>query len=502
MFEQILKKVPMPQSFRRALTQPSGELTRWQKAIRYSAELGRHCAGELRHDKAGQMAAALTYHTLFSLLPTLVLILVSLKAFVSEADREQFKDQAVQFVVDALQGETDQPTNEAGQAIALEQGAAPAEDGATEEEIALAEARRSEFLTVRSKLDETFQTVLNQLEKINFASIGVVGVLVFLYGATGLLGTIEKSFNTIFGVAYGRSIYVRFPLYFTTLVLGPIVLLAGQYLQNQFIGLLDASGAWTDWMVGPAVVLAPLVTMWIVLYLIYVLMPNTNVAKKGALIGSLVASIGLVLVREAFRLYVGHAAITSLYGALALLPLFLLFVWLTWLIVLFGLELTYTLGAMKGRRFKRQRHEEAEQIIDPAWMVPLASHIAEAFTRGTSCTVEDIRGTLSLPPRALRRMLTALEQANIIHTVGARDDQVRFSLARPADRVQVAEVLDAAESIFPQIHSPQGLHGAWSVVNQIRDAELNIAKQKSLADLVTDQQTEPASEPNGSPSNN
>lgn len=482
MFEKTLDKLPVPSWLRRALTSPAGELGRGQRALKYSIELGRHCAGELRHDKAGQMAAALTYHTLFSILPTLVLILVSLKAFVSDQDREHFKEQAINWVVNTLQSQDELPKNEAGEPIAPP--VQPAPQAADKEAIAASVEKRSEFQTVRGKLDETFSSVINSLEQINFASIGVVGVLVFLYGATGLLGTIEKSFNAVFGVAYGRSLYVRFPLYFTTLVLGPLVLLAGQYLQTQVIHLLSTSGSWTAWAAGPAVVLAPLVTMWIVLYLMYLLMPNTSVSKHGAAIGSFVASIGLLAVREGFRWYVGHAAISSLYGALALLPLFLMFVWLVWLIVLFGLELTYTLGAMKGRKFKRQSAQEQEQIIDPTWMVPLASQIAEAFARGNSCTADELQKATNLPGRALRRMLTALESSNIIHTVGARDDSVRFSLARPADRVRLADVIDSAHTIFPEINRPQGPHAAWNVVSQLREAELTLAREKTLADLV------------------
>ncbi|QNN24228.1 YihY family inner membrane protein [Planctomycetales bacterium ZRK34] len=484
MFDKTLNKLPIPTWLRRALTSPAGELGRGQRALKYSVELGRHCAGELRHDKAGQMAAALTYHTLFSMLPTMVLILVSLKAFVSEQDREHFKEQAITWVVNALQGQDQMPKNEAGEPIAVPVEPSPQADDP--EAIAASIEKRSEFQTVRGKLDETFSSVINSLEQINFASIGVVGVLVFLYGATGLLGTIEKSFNSIFGVAYGRSLHVRFPLYFTTLVLGPLVLLAGQYLQSEFINLLSTSGSWVNWAVGPAVVLAPLVTMWLVLYLMYLLMPNTSVSKHGAAIGSIVASIGLLLVREGFRWYVGHAAIASLYGALALLPLFLMFVWLTWLIVLFGLELTYTLGAMKGRKFKRQRNQEQEQIIDPTWMVPLASLIAEAFVRGGSCTVDELQKATSLPGRALRRMLSALERAGIIHTVGARDDTIRFSLARPAERVRLADVIDSAHTIFPEINRPQGHHAAWNVVGQLREAELEMARSKTLADLVNE----------------
>ena len=71
------------ESLGRLMTQPITELTRKQKRLRYWVDLTHHCTNELRFDKAGQMAAALTYHTLFSLMPMVVVMLVVMASFVS-----------------------------------------------------------------------------------------------------------------------------------------------------------------------------------------------------------------------------------------------------------------------------------------------------------------------------------------------------------------------------------------------------------------------------------
>ena len=77
----------------RLLTQPLEELTRAQRSLRYMLDFGRYCARELRADRAGEMAAALTYHTLFSLLPTVVLMLVILGTLAAMHRRLAIGDQ-------------------------------------------------------------------------------------------------------------------------------------------------------------------------------------------------------------------------------------------------------------------------------------------------------------------------------------------------------------------------------------------------------------------------
>ncbi|MBI1368071.1 MAG: YihY family inner membrane protein [Planctomycetes bacterium] len=461
MFDKTLNKLPIPEWLRRVLTSPSGELTRWQFAVRWSIDLTRHCAGELRHDKAGQMAAALTYHTLFSMLPTIALALVALNMFVGPSERNDFKDKMIDWTVEVLRGGA-----QVSQAIS---------PPTTTE-------KQAEFNDVRERLDEQFSSVLGKLEHISFGSIGVVGVLVFIYGATGLLATVERSFNSVFGVMGGRKWYIRLPLYYTVITLGPIVLLAGQWMQNRFIDLLSYA-SWTNWLVGPAVVAAPIVTTWLVIFLMYILLPTAAVGKRAAAIGSFVAAVLLVGGREGFRIYVSKAGVSSLYGAMALLPLFLMLLWLMWLMVLFGLELTYALGAMKGRNFKSQRHRTPqEQFIDTTWMVPVLARIAADFNNGKACSAEALAIDLRLPGRAVTKLLEALAAAELIHATGA-DLKTGYTLSRPADRIPLPAILDVGYNLLANGESASGNPG-WKYVQQLHEADKAKAEGKTLADLM------------------
>ena len=470
------------QYVRRLITQPVGELNRAQRFLRFAMELARHCTRQLRKDRAGTMAAALTYHTLFSLLPTIVLVLVALNAFVGPDERAKFKESAVNYVVDAMKSQASEdekvapPKSDDGDAKAE----API-DGSDSDALALSD-KQIEFEEVRQQLNQQFQSTLDSLEQISFGSIGLVGVLVFIYGATGLLATVERSFNVVYGVNSARPWYYRLPLYYTTITLGPIVLLAGQWMQATFLGFLE-SGNLTNWSVRPAVVAAPLVTTWLVIFLMYALLPKTSVAKRAAAIGSLVAAVMLVGSRELFRLYVGQAAVTTLYGALALLPLFLLLLWVMWVIVLFGLELTYTLQAMKGRKFDAIESKTQAQTGNPQWLIPIMAQIGKSFSSGEPIGRDELADRLHLPVVAVTDLGSRLEEAGLIYQVERKGSEEKgLALAKPAEAISIASLIELGQAMSSR---DTGTNSAgWAYVEKLNDAQIKAAADTTLASLL------------------
>jgi len=447
----------VPRWLRQLFSRPVQELNRWERALRFAADLAVHCVQELRHDRATHMAAALTFHTLFSLLPMIVLAMVLVHGFVGEAERAQFERTIVNFLL---------PETETA-------GAPPEAE------------TRQELNQAREVFAERISQLMDSLREINLGGIGLVGVLVFVYGATALLSTIEDNFNSILGVSRGRPWYVRLPLYYTVITLAPVLLIVAQVLQLRILDALRAA-EWVNWLIGPVVAVAmPLVATWVLLFLMYVLLPATSVPLRAAGVGSFVAALVGVLTHAGFQIYVVRTAIHTFYGALALLPLFLFWLWLVWLVILFGLELTHTVSAMRGRHFKHQMaHPAEEPMIDPVWVVPVAARIAECFAEGRACRVEDLAQSLDLSPRAVRRMLKTLEGAGIVHRVQqAGGDQ--YFLSRPAERITVRDLLDSVRSHLTTPdqarHHPDD--AAWRMVERLYEARREMTEHTTLADL-------------------
>lgn len=498
------------------LTQPSAQLSRGQQLLRFWMDLARHCTIELKHDRAPQMAAALTYHTLFSLMPTLVLALVVMQGFVGKAERDQFKqtvvDMALSPITNTVEKQIDKKIEDAAEKQADKQSQPsdapdnntddttqpdtntdtspkPNDDALdpdrelTEEEEAIlrAEAKREEFERMRADLETQIQNIMSSLENVNFKSIGIVGILVFIWGATGLIVTIEKSFNSIFGVESGRAWYMRLPLYYFVITLGPIMMLAGIWAQNQFFALMQQISI-LNWVVGSAGVLMPLITTWLALLVVFILLPTAKVTIRAAALGSFTAALGWVIAANLFSIYVKTAAISTLYGALALMPLFLLWLWITWLIILFGLELTYTLQHMKGKRFKSGDHDQRRHLlIDSTWLTALAGLLAEAFKKGDKLDVDELVKELDLPATTISPMLDALVEARVAHRFET-EDEISYTLARPAERVSIQEVMQAAQKLQP--NAMKSKLPAWGFVRETTADILHKSRDQTLADLI------------------
>ena len=501
--DQIVKQV------RWLLQKPTAELTRAQATLRYMIDLTRHCARELHQDRATQMAAALTYHTLFSLIPTLVLMLVVMRVFVTDAELQQFKDTTVGYVIEWLEKATadisdgieSQSTGSKLQEISGDVTADPdtAVSQQPDEAVEPADAvvsnasisnetgevpDENDFGKTAKALRQNIQKWLNDLQNVSFKSIGIVGVLLFIYAATGLLATIERSFNQIYGVSSNRPWYVRLPMYYTVITLGPLLIVLGQFVQGQLIGWLNAE-SWTKWLVGPLAVITPLLATWLVLFTMYCLLPTTRVRLRPAVIGSFIAAAGWVIGIELFGIYVRGAASTTLYGALALLPLLLLWLWITWLIILFGLELTYTLQGMRGRNLKSMaRTQDADLFVDPKWLIPVMVLIGQRFERGQTARVESLSRAIALPQRATRRLVDHLQTAGLVNRIEASEtEDPGYTLAKPADKIPLSRLLEVGQKLSLERGQAQKIPGR-EVIAELNSAERRAAGNETLANVL------------------
>lgn len=427
------------------------------------------------------MAAALSFHTIFSLLPTFVVMLVVLQSFRGlEEYAQRFQDTVIETVLPETLIQGDE--------------ARPADGGEGDDAAAASDALRAreEFLQARSRLASRLRSLIQDLSQINFGGIGVVGLLLLIYGATALFTTIERSFNAILGISRGRPWFRRLALYYTLITLGPFVLIAGQIMQREFAELLVSGGwsQWTDWLTGPMVVLSPILTSWLVFFLLYVLLPTARVRRRSAAVGSLVAAVLWVIAKELFSVYVRHGGISTVYGALALVPLFLLWVWVAWMIVLFGLELTDTLQSMRSGELEDEHRGRERPLVDAALVVGVAGAVASGFREGRPVELEGLSQTLGLPRSLVGRLLLALEEAQIVLRV-EESEGVAWSLARPAETIAIRDLLAAAEHhLLVEIRGDAATETRLAA--QLRAAQREAAADATLADALADAMTEPS----------
>ena len=178
--------------------------------------------------------------------------------------------------------------------------------------------------------------------------LSVAGAAILLITSYLMLTNIEQTFNNIWGTVGSRRGLSSFLLYWGILSLGPLLLGIGLMMHTYLVSFqllvdeVDVLG-----ITGLIFKALPLVFTWAAFTLLFIAVPNCKVSTKFAFIGGLITSICFELAKIGFGVLVSHSSYTTVYGAFAIFPIFLLWIYLMWIIVLGGAELIRSLETFK-----------------------------------------------------------------------------------------------------------------------------------------------------------
>jgi len=165
-----------------------------------------------------------------------------------------------------------------------------------------------------------------------------VGLIVLLFSALFLLATVEDNFNDIWRVHKGRSVFQRLLVYWAVISLGPLLIVASLSVSSYVLSLpfLPDQKTYQGFMSNFLPVL-PFVLEIIAFVLFFMAMPNCSVRFRDALAGGIVAAVLFECAKKGFAIYVlNFRSYEVIYGALATIPIFLIWIYLSWLMVLIG----------------------------------------------------------------------------------------------------------------------------------------------------------------------
>jgi len=298
----------------------------------------------------------------------------------------------------------------------------------------------------------------------NAGALGVTGFAVFVFTAVSLVLTIDRTLNDIWRVRRQRPIGQRVLVYWAVLTLGPLVMAASITITSYVV---TRSHGWLPGLAGiPGgvnVVLALLQFTLLTgaLTLLYRYVPNTPVRWREAAAGGLLACLGLTLTRLGLGWYLGRIPTYSvIYGAFATLPILLLWIYLSWLIVLFGAMIAaYLPSLLHGMSRASLRHGGT-----PGWDFQLALEIvqqlARAHAHGTGgLTQAQLAAALHTDALHLAAPLEALHTLDWVGQLATRTEN------QPPRHVLLAN--PAATPLPPLLHAlllPQDatLQGVWT----------------------------------------
>ena len=197
-----------------------------------------------------------------------------------------------------------------------------------------------------TEVEDTLKQFSEQARKLTGVGIAFLGITAIL-----MLKNIEKTFNAIWKTHDNRSGLSSFLLYWAILSLGPIFIGLALGISTYLVSLkvifdqVDVIG------IGPQLLrLTPYFLASAAFTLIFAAVPNCKVPIKHALIGGLITALIFELAKQLFAGIVSNASYQTIYGTFAALPLFLLWIYLSWLIILAGAELVHALGGYNARK--------------------------------------------------------------------------------------------------------------------------------------------------------
>ena len=283
--------------------------------------------------------------------------------------------------------------------------------------------------TTSFTIETLIKLVNNSLKHAQGGIFAGIGVILLLYTIILLFTDIENSFNRIWGVKKGRTFQRRVIDYFALILLSPIFVLVNSGLT----ALIQSSKGPFDkfsYILNPIETqilnILPFLVMIIMLTLLYRYMPNTKVKWLNAIIGGIVAGVAIQVFQMVYLS--GQLWITkynAIYGTFAAIPLLLLWLQMSWFIVLIGAELSFSAQNVKKFSFDRETRNISRRYRD-FFTIMIASLIVKRFANGDApLTADEISMKCKVPIKLTNDIIDELHKLLIIlPTPSPKDEEV------------------------------------------------------------------------------
>jgi membrane protein len=273
----------------------------------------------------------------------------------------------------------------------------------------------------------------NALNATNGGYIAGVGAIILFWSVMSLLNNIESSFNHIWQIRIPRPWYRKFTDYLTIMLIIPILLILSSsvtvFINTQLPEYMEKAAILDFFkpVISFLVKIFPYLLVWIVLTVLFIVMPNTKVRFGSALVAGIVSGTILQLIQWFYiDLQYGISKLSLIYGSFAAIPLFILVMQMSWIIVLLGAEISFANQNVSRYEFE----SEALNISTRekrALTLMIMSLIVKSFAKGEPpITTEMISVQLKIPVRLVRDIVQDLTLVGLVSVVHRDDGKERM----------------------------------------------------------------------------
>ena len=260
-----------------------------------------------------------------------------------------------------------------------------------------------------------------------------VGILFLAVTAMMMMLTIDHAFNTIWGVTRQRPLIKRLVIYWAVLTLGPLLIGASLSLTSWLIGLSMGYAKHIPIFGVGALKILPILFTALAYAMLFWIVPNRYVPRENALIGAVVAAIAFEAMNHLFGYYIKHFTTYKLvYGAFSSIPIFLMWIYLSWLITLFGAVIVASLSYWRAP--VKQHLTPAEQLLSA---LRVLQTMATGLQQGKVSIFTELSRSLQLDYDTLENILDKLTGAGMICKTGRNG----WLLMRDTNHILASELL-------------------------------------------------------------
>jgi membrane protein len=341
--------------------------------------------------------------------------------------------------------------------------------------------------------EEISQKILEFVQNMKVGVLGIVGLLLLIYTVISLVNKLESSLNHIWRVKKGRSISRIFSDYLSIILIGPVLVFAlfaltSDLLGNTMVQKISSIGPIGAFITFSAGKLLSFIVVMTIFTFIYIAIPNVRVNFRSALLGGLVAGIAWQAVGWIFATFVATSTrYAAIYSGFAVLILFMIWLYLSWLILLIGCEVSYCHQNLKILSIKEQAFKLSHRLEEKLALLIMYLIGYNFYHNKQRWTLNSLVDHLELPHQRIQECLIHLEDQKLISETGDKDPG--YLPAKSIDTIKVREIIGAVRDGYkdkaPLAKDNHAVPEIDEVTDRIDDAIHSALGEESLRDIIT-----------------
>ncbi|MFQ5355937.1 MAG: YihY/virulence factor BrkB family protein [Mariprofundaceae bacterium] len=296
---------------------------------------------------------------------------------------------------------------------------------------------------------EISSKIVEFVENIKVGVLGALGLGLLIYTVISLLTKIEKSFNYIWHVKETRRLGQRFSEYLSVIMVGPVLVFSALGITASMMNSKIVLGLMGVPMLGSVVAVAgklvPYILVIAAFSFIYAFMPNTKVKLGAALVGGMISGVMWETTGWAFSSFIaGSTNYTAIYSGFAILIMFMIWLFISWLILLLGASIGFYFQHPEHLRLKRRELILTGRLLEKMSLLTMFYIARNYYRKLPEWDLEDLTHWLAVPLDVTQTVIKKLHDCDLI--IPSRDGSPPYVPAMDLETIQVKQVLDAIRS--------------------------------------------------------